>query len=62
MGNSDKKGSDESMDSQMEEADLRARLLQVRLMRGLAAFWRATEEDKQEVLRRWSEAVGIEPN
>lgn len=61
MGNSNKKGSDESMDSQMEEADLRARLLQVRSMRGLAAFRRAMEEDKQEVLRRWNEAVGIEP-
>lgn len=40
--------------------DLHARLLRVRLMQGLAAFRRATEEEKEEILRRWNEVVTMQ--
>lgn len=36
---------------------LKAEILQVRLKQGLAAFRRASEEEKQEVLKRWRRLV-----
>ncbi|EED17988.1 conserved hypothetical protein [Talaromyces stipitatus ATCC 10500] len=43
-----------------DDRDLRAQILQVRIIQGLAAYRRASEEDKQEILRRWNEAVAAE--
>jgi sterol 3beta-glucosyltransferase len=40
---------------------LKAQILEVRLRQGMAAFRRATEGEKEEVLRAWGEFGGVVP-
>lgn len=39
------------------DRDLKAEIIAVRLKQGLAAFRRASEEEKQEILKKWNELV-----
>jgi hypothetical protein len=48
------KGVEKQLEKRFDRG-LKAEILAVRLRQGLAAFKRATDEEKQEVLRRWEE-------
>lgn len=48
------KGAEKQIEKHSDK-DLKAEILRERLKQGLAAFQRATEEEKREVLKRWEE-------
>jgi hypothetical protein len=52
------KGVEKQMEKRFDR-DLKAKILEVRMRQGLAAFERASDAEKQEILKRWKE-YGVE--
>jgi sterol 3beta-glucosyltransferase len=41
------------------DRDLKAKIIQIRLSQGLAAIQRTSEEEKQQIIKRWEELIAV---
>jgi sterol 3beta-glucosyltransferase len=41
------------------DRDLKAKIIQIRLKQGLAAIQRTSEEEKQQIIKRWKELAAV---